>query len=186
MASTAPSCSAGDILIASPWLDDPNFARSVVLLCEHRPLGAVGLILNRTTGLTLDRVVEDAGPFTGTRTPVDCGGPVGVDRLHVLHAGSEGTPGSASVLPGVQFGGDIETLAQLHDAGTPVRFLLGYAGWDVEQLEAELMEGSWEIARASRRAVFETPASELWRSLLLMQGGQYDWLRHRPANPSDN
>ena len=91
----------GKVLIAEPLLNDPNFARAVILLCEHSDEGSVGFILNRSTELTLGDLLPDL--YTPL-LPIYQGGPVQMDTLHMLHR-MPGSFGGNEVMPGVYWGG---------------------------------------------------------------------------------
>lgn len=175
----------GTLLLAEPGLADPNFEGTVVLLCAHGAEGSLGLVLNRPVDLRLDQVISDPGPFRDGAPRMYWGGPVGMDRLHVLHGGAAG-PSSMAVCAGVTFGGDLEELARLHAGAAPVRFFLGYSGWDASQLDAELADSVWRVAPASAETVFDPDPPSLWKRLVAAQDPHYRWLRHAPADPRVN
>ncbi len=176
----------GVLLIAPPMMLDPNFRRSVVLLCEHGPDGSFGLILNRPLALKLSDVLDDLGGDD----QVSLGGPVQQDTLHFLHRHGDLVTDSIAVFDGVHWGGDFEavkTLVQTHDA-TPqdLRFFLGYAGWSPGQLDEEIALGGWFLARADEVLIFADPPGALWRTVLRRMGGQYALLANFPDDPRLN
>lgn len=171
----------GCLLVASPELLDPNFARSVVFVIAHDASGSFGLVLNRPLDLTLDAVLEAPGDGA-ERVPVLRGGPVQPEVLQFLSAGAAGR----ELLPGVAVGGALDELLGLARAGTAVHAYSGYAGWGGGQLEDETREGSWIVAPASAAHVFRTPAGELWARVLRGLGGRYAWLALEGGDPGAN
>jgi putative transcriptional regulator len=154
---------AGNLLVATPLLTDPNFFRSVVLLIQHDAQGTVGLVLNRPT----EALVRDHLPDWTTATGdgfVFSGGPVEPEVAIALAVTTSGLATGVSGLSMVDM-----THAPDPDMGA-VRIYSGYAGWDAEQLESELEIGSWYIAQASPDDPFGAPGS-MWREVLRRQGG---------------
>lgn len=176
----------GKILIAEPFLADPNFARSVILLCEHGNEGSVGFILNRATELTLGDLLPDL--YTPL-LPIHQGGPVQLDTLHMLHRMPEAFGGN-EVIPGVYWGGSYEALQDViqNNAYQPIdmRLFVGYAGWSPGQLEAEVKEGSWLVADLTTDILFETEPERVWKQALKKLGGDYSFLANLPLNPQLN
>lgn len=153
----------GHLLVATTDLADPNFARSVVLLVQHTEEGALGLILNRPTNVTIKQAWEKI-----RETPCVCeevlrfGGPCEgpLMAIHTRDALSDN-----EVLPGVFFDGNPEALEELVcDDDGQVRFYVGCAGWGEGQLERELNENSWLTAPASIEQIF-SPDDSLWIQL---------------------
>ena len=145
---------AGHFLVARPILQDSSFARSVILLLEHGPEGAFGLIVNRPAK-------SDELPF-----PVFFGGPCKFKGLIMLHGQQDwNEDAERQVLPGV-FLGDTNCLEKVtesrEDSNLRFRVFSGYAGWGAKQLENEIAEGSWIIRPGSSQHLFETPVNELW------------------------
>lgn len=105
--------STGTLLIAEPFLKDPNFMRTVILLCEHQDEGSFGFVLNRELGSTLEDLLPD---LTRLHIPVYYGGPVQPDTLHFLHAYPEGISGGLEVSEGVYWG-DFNQAMELLESG---------------------------------------------------------------------
>ena len=133
---------AGTLLIASPTLRDPNFARTVVLLCEHSDAGSMGLVVNRPTAT---RVVDVLSGVAGLPPPEEIlyrGGPVQPDILLVLHKVDTAVPGAQPVAGGMALGGDmqmlVDVLARARGPAERVRVYAGYAGWGEGQLDMEM------------------------------------------------
>lgn len=158
---------SGSFLVARPILQDPSFARTVVLLLAHNEEGAFGLVVNRPAK-------AEGVPF-----PLFVGGPCPSPGLMVLHGhaewrdAEEETDEEASdtpqVAPGI-FVGDESSLEQgkdlLEDDSLRLRVFSGYAGWGSGQLESELAVGAWAVAPASGSVLFETPTQDLWEHLV--------------------
>src|SRR5919107_2126984 len=121
---------AGVLLIADPFLKDPNFMRTVVLLTEHQAEGTVGFVLNRQYENTLDELIPE---IEGFPVPVYYGGPVQMNTIHFLHTRPEVVPGGVEIMPGVFWGGNFDTVMELLKLGaiapTDIRFFIGYSGW---------------------------------------------------------
>jgi len=164
---------AGQLLIAMPGMDDPRFARSVVLICAHGPEGAMGLILNKhVTGMTLREVLErlDVEAQDGpAAAPVHFGGPVETGRGFVLHIGEPGVSGGPMAVPGGYLLTATQDILEQMGAGKgpdPFLFALGYAGWGAGQLEREIAQNGWLTAPATRDLVFAANLPGLWEAAL--------------------
>jgi putative transcriptional regulator len=138
------SPAAGTLLIADPFLKDPNFMRTVVFICEHQPEGSFGFVLNKKYEQPLDQLIMD---FEGFTIPVYKGGPVQMDTIHFLHQYPEMVPGGQEVLDGIYWGGDFDMVTKLIKKGSidlnKIRFFLGYSGWSDGQLNDEMKEKTW-------------------------------------------
>ncbi len=155
-------------LIAMPALRDPNFARTVTLICEHSGQGAMGIVINRVTDLTLADVLAQMD-IDGSRsrhlgTPLHIGGPVQGNRGFVLHEplGQWESTLAVTATLGVSTSRDI--LVGLAENRGPERCLLamGYAGWSPGQLEREIAENTWLSGPADHGILFDMPAAERW------------------------
>lgn len=174
-------------LIAMPGMQDDSFARSVVYLCEHSERGALGLIINKPTDLSLkgllDKVDLSLRRDDLADAPVFLGGPVQTDRVFVLHdpmrsadaPADESAYSSTMHVPG---GLDMTTskdvLEALSTGAGPRRVLvtLGYASWGEGQLESELAENSWLTVGADVSLIFDTPVDQRYDSALELLGLQ--------------
>jgi putative transcriptional regulator len=161
------------LLLSMPQLADPNFRRTVVLLCEHTEDGAWGLVLNRPTRQRAAAVVNLSPPVEGdSGIEVWTGGPVEPQRGCLLlpeePLGSE----AFEVSPGVYIAVSAELLRTLI-AGVPMtrtRLLMGYAGWGPGQLDRELTESSWLISEVSTDIVFDTEPAAMWEAAIRRLG----------------
>src|SRR5688572_5187729 len=177
----------GILLIADPFLKDPNFLRTVVLLCEHREEGSFGFVLNRMYENTLDELIPD---LEGYKLPVYYGGPVQMDTIHFLHQYPADIPGGEEVMKGVFWGGDFGKTIELIQSGTmdfnKIRFYIGYSGWSNGQLKEEINEKSWLTVEANRRLIFQTSTEDIWKESLKHLGGDYEMMIHFPTDPRLN
>jgi len=182
------SPSKGTLLIAEPFLKDPNFSRTVILLCEHKDEGSFGFVLNRYAENTLEELMPDRA--AGLGLPIHYGGPVQKDTLHFLHQCPDRIPGGFEVADGVVWGGDFETAVQLLRSGEidqgKIRFFVGYSGWSGGQLDSEMKEKSWLTVAAKRNLVFQPEASDIWKESLRLLGGEYEMMINFPIDPSLN
>jgi len=164
---------APKLLLSMPQLVDPNFRRTVILLCEHSEDGAWGLVLNRPTGKTAASVVEFTPPLAGdSGIEVWLGGPVEPQRGALLLP--EEPPGADvfEVSAGVFVSSSAELLRALIEGPSVAnaRLLMGYAGWGPRQLDQELTESSWLISDVSRDIVFETKPADMWEAAIRRLG----------------
>lgn len=177
----------GILLIADPFLKDPNFKRSVVFLCEHQEEGSFGFVLNRTYEYSLDELITGVEDL---KIPVYYGGPVQMDTIHFLHQYPLQIPGGFKVADDIYWGGDFETAIALLRAGdldiTRIRFYIGYSGWSKGQLKDELQEKSWLTVAATRKLIFHKEINEIWRDALRHLGGDYELLVNFPIDPQLN
>jgi len=177
----------GILLIADPFLKDPNFLRTVVFLCEHREEGSFGFVLNRKYENTLDELIPDVEGF---KLPVFYGGPVQMDTIHFLHQYPVDIPGGEEVMKGIYWGGDFAKAVEMIKNGEmdfrKIRFYIGYSGWGNGQLNEELKEKSWLTVKANRKLIFQTSAEEIWKESLKHLGGDYEMMIHFPTDPQLN
>ncbi len=180
--------SKGDILISDPFLADPNFARTVIILCEHNEEGTFGFVLNKSAGIKLSDVIDDIGD---TDLDVYIGGPVQQDTLHFIHRKGELLEGSIEVRDGLFWGGDFDQLLFLLKEKIvkteDFKFFIGYSGWSEGQLMDEIELNSWIISRnVSLHQVFDTDVRQLWKDVLHNMGGKFKVISNFPVDPRLN
>jgi putative transcriptional regulator len=156
---------AGMFLVASRGLQDPNFARTAVLLLDCDWYGAVGLIVNRPTERTLAEVMPELPGLE--RHPLHFGGPVAVRRLLFLFRAEQPRDESRKVLEGVCLGSDELLLKRIIAEGeSDFRLYAGHAGWAPGQLDYELARGDWLLAPAEKAYIFSREAEKVWPELI--------------------
>ena len=166
--------SAGTLLLAEPYLLDPNFKRTAIALVDHHAEGTVGFVINRPLDWRITDVVNGFPDFTA---PLSYGGPVQRDTLHFLHTLGDRLGESEHVADGVYWGGDFEILTGLIADGvadaSQVRFFLGYSGWDAGQLAEEMRGTTWVTAGLTADLIFDLPAEQVWPRALDRLGDAY-------------
>jgi len=157
-------------LIAMPALEDPNFHRSVTLVCQHDASGAMGIVINRAADCTLGELLDQlALPTTDehvARMPIVSGGPVHPDRGFVLHDDPREWGSTLRLGRGLAVTTSREILVAMARGDGPRRALvaLGYAGWTAGQLEEELAQNSWLTVPADQAIVFDLPLDARWQA----------------------
>lgn len=160
-----------------PQMVDPNFSRTVVLLCRHEQEGAMGLVVNRPTDVIVSSVVQFDPPLREDRAGlrVWTGGPVEQQRAWLLLGFAPADDEAVLVAPGIYLSASARVLRQLLEAGEAeqlreTRFLIGYAGWAGRQLESELAASAWLTAEVSKELIFGTEADVMWEAAIRSMG----------------
>lgn len=191
----------GTFLIASLGLEDPTFARTIVLILQHVPDEmTLGVIVNRplgdraklypsqelenlTEGMELDDTVARSELFYQ-------GGPVEPGSLIFLHRVEHLCGDGTRIRPGLYAGGDLDALreysSESDDKGPVLRFFLGYSQWEPGQLESEIALGAWILAPGDVDLVFSDDPDAMWQHALLGLGGKYAPMSFIPEDPSLN
>ncbi|HEX2085710.1 MAG TPA: YqgE/AlgH family protein [Solirubrobacteraceae bacterium] len=175
----------GQLLVAGPALLDPNFHRTVVLVCEHDEDGAMGLVLNRPSPIPADQAIPELADALGPDERLWVGGPVQTTSVVVLADfadGGEGMPVAGDV-------GLVLPTTDLEDVATAVRrarAFLGFAGWGGGQLDGELERDDWIVADFAPEDAFTDDPEHLWSRVLDRKGGSYALLATMPPDPSVN
>lgn len=171
---------AGRLLVSSPVLEDPNFARTVVLIGDHNDEGTFGVILNRPLGVDPTIEMPDWTPLLAPPATLFMGGPVSPDAILGLGTGGDGA-------------GVIDDELALMNLGEPpsdnvgsVRLFAGHAGWGAGQLAAELASESWFVVHRAPGDVFSAEPELLWRNVLRRQPGDLKLVSFYPRDLSSN
>jgi putative transcriptional regulator len=167
-------------------LPDPNFARTVVLVCEHSEDGALGLVLNRGGDLLVAESAPELAALIGDEAVIDAGGPVQPDALLVLAEFDDASHAAVPVVGTVGLMGDGSDIDDLVAVTRRARVFAGYAGWGPGQLDAELAREDWFVAPAGIDDIFDPDADELWRRVLSRKGGHFAVVARMPIDPSVN
>ncbi len=176
----------GQLLIAGPALQDPNFWRTVVLVVDHSDDGALGLVLNRPSESRVGEAVPQLTSLADPQDEVLVGGPVGQSAVIVLADFED--PEEAALIAfdtvGVLAGG--APTDQLGAGVRRARVFAGHSGWGPGQLDGELERGDWILEPARYSDAFTEAPTELWRSVLERKGGSYALVARMPLDPSLN
>ena len=177
----------GGLLLSEPYLADPNFERTTILLTEHNNEGSVGFILNKPSDSRVSEVLNDLKEFDAR---IFIGGPVQQDTLHFIHKVAA-LDDSIEIVAGLFWGGNFDQLISLIETkqigGTDIKFFLGYSGWSAGQLDEELKIDSWIVSdKVSEELVFETEPDNMWKKAMRGLGGRFSVYSNYPADPRMN
>ena len=172
------------LLLSMPQLQDPNFARTVVLLCDYGPEGAFGLVLNRPTEMPASEMVRLDPPVAGANDlPLWIGGPVEPQRGWILLGDNPSAPDAPGrvaipqgefkfIRDGLYLSTSVTILREVLEASPAprARVLAGYAGWGPGQLDDELAQSAWLLAEIDLDIVFDIPAAAMWETAIRRLG----------------
>jgi putative transcriptional regulator len=187
MLSDIPAA-AGRLLISEPFMMDPNFKRSVVLLMEYADSGAIGFVLNHQSEYLLGDILPDT---SYSEMPVYIGGPVGENTLHFIHCVPEKIEGGVEISSGIFWGGDFEIVKQLISSyqltEQEIKFFAGYSGWTPLQLDDELRDNVWIVTdKFKPQSLFTNSEQNLWKETVIGLGQRYAHIANFPENPELN
>ena len=170
-------------MLAGRELRDPNFFQSAVLIVEHGPGGAMGVIVNRPSEVSLSQALSKHFDLDDQGELVYIGGPVEQNSLFILHNADDLDPSESAVVEGVCIGSSAEVFEEIvqravdGDSEIRYRVYFGCAGWAPGQLEGELARSDWRICDGSAEFVFRDNPYEIWELLMA------DWNRRNPPVP---
>ncbi|MGB0886568.1 MAG: YqgE/AlgH family protein [Vicingaceae bacterium] len=178
---------SGRLLIAEPFMDDPYFKRTVVLLTGYDNNGAFGFILNKKIDVKLNDLIKDFPTFDA---PVFMGGPVQTDNLFYLHTQGDHIDESIKISDNLYWSGNFNQLKNMIKNNEifpdEIKFFLGYSGWDHQQLTDELKEESWLISNIQTNHLKDLNETDLWHNTLQKISEKHAVLSNFPENPSLN
>lgn len=178
----AASLAKGKFLVASRELIDPNFFETVILLVDYDLHGALGVVVNRPTGVHLGDALPEVKELRRRKdVVVFLGGPVARDRMLLLVQATKKPPQSLRVFDRVYASGNLDALRRSLSRGEGVRAFAGYAGWGPGQLDAEVARGDWLIGPADAKALFSTTPDSMWDDLVERFSGDWTALPRRLA-----
>ena len=182
------AAATGHLLVSEPFMMDPNFKRSVIILTEYSGDGVIGLVLNHQSEYLLGDVLPD---ISYSEMPVYIGGPVGENTLQFIHRCPEKIDGGLEISNGVYWGGDFETVKKLISnyqlTEDEIKFFTGYSGWTIEQLDDELKEDTWMVSnKFDSDTIFSHSEQNLWREVVISLGQRYAHIANFPENPALN
>lgn len=172
------------LLLSMPQMQDPNFARTVVLLCDYLPEGAFGLVLNRPTDLPASEMVRLEPPvMPGNGLPLFIGGPVQPERGWVLVGEPPDESDFRTVIDGLYLSTSPQLLRRVLEARPEprARVVAGYAGWGPGQLDEELSQSAWLMADVQLDLVFDVDASVMWETAIRRLGADPSLLQVSPG-----
>ena len=180
--------SKGDLIISEPYLPDPDFERTVILICEHDENGTIGFVLNKRANVKLQDVVEEVDDYTAD---LFVGGPVQQETLHFIHRHDMLNGASHEVVDDTYWGGNYEDLLAMINtksiSPSDIRFFAGYSGWSPGQLMDEMKVRSWIVLkRATSKIIFDWDNQDLWKECLNSMGGKFGLMSNYPKNPRLN
>ena len=180
--------SLGKLLISEPFLMDPNFKRSVILISDYQEEGTVGFVLNHPSLLLLKDLIPE---LPEADFPVFIGGPVATDTVHFIHRCYDKMNDGQEIAKGIYWGGNFETLKILINSGSiepqEVKFFIGYSGWAPDQLKEEIAENTWIVSdQYHQDVVFSANEEELWREVIINLGPKYAHVSNFPQDPRLN
>jgi putative transcriptional regulator len=161
------------LLLSMPQMQDPNFARTVVLLCDYGPDGAFGLVLNRPTEMAASEMVRLEPPVTrSSGLRLFLGGPVQPERGWILLPEAPATAEVRTIQEGLYLSASAEVLRQVLEAAPPprARVLAGYAGWGPGQLDDELAQSAWLIGDIQLDLIFDVEPADMWETAIRRLG----------------
>ena len=159
---------AGQLLVAAPWMGDPRFERTVILVVEHGPGGALGIVINKPIGeQPLSSILKALGQKDGDVTgsvPIFSGGPVQPELGFVVHSTDYHRQETVALTDRLSLTSSVAILRDIGDKRGPAKILVafGYAGWRPDQLEHEIEEHAWETAEADPILVFDEDRDNVW------------------------
>lgn len=175
------------LLIADPFLKDPNFMRTVVYICRLSEDGCFGFVLNKIFDQSLGDLISD---LEGYDIQVFTGGPVQPDTIHYIHQYPDLIPGSYKISDEVHWGGDFDAVKELIRSNaidlSKIKFFIGYSGWDKHQLTNEMKERSWLTTTPTCKLIFETTPEDIWKDSIAHLGGKYKMMANFPIDPQLN
>lgn len=177
----------GMLLISEPFLEDPNFDRTVILLCEHNDQGSFGFVINQPANVTLKEVIEIT---EANDRPLFIGGPVEHNTLHFIHR-FPSLENAVEVINGIYWGGNFDQLLSLVDTGQAteedIKFFVGYSGWEPNQMEEEIKVNSWIVSDIKDQSLlFMKEEKLLWKKVLDGLGGKFRIYSKYPSDPRLN
>jgi len=186
LSSISPA--AGRLLISEPFMLDPNFKRSVILITEYSTAGAMGFVLNHSSDLLLGDIIPE---ISYSELPLYKGGPVGSNTLHFIHRCPEKIADGIEIWDGIFWGGDFEQVKELVNSyqlnDEEIRFFVGYSGWSEDQLDRELDEDTWIVAnKFNPDILFNHNEETLWKEVVISLGNKYAHIANFPENPALN
>ncbi|MDG2369608.1 MAG: YqgE/AlgH family protein [Flavobacteriales bacterium] len=177
---------SGRVLISEPFMDDENFSRSVIYLCEYNEDESYGFILNHILNPSLSELINE---IDNKDFSISYGGPVSSDNLFYFHNLGARINGSKQLSENLWTGGDFNEITSLINnreiSENNIRFFLGYSGWSKSQLSNEMKSNSWIVSEIEQSSIISIDQN-LWQSILSEKGGKYKIVSNFPIDPTSN
>lgn len=177
----------GKLLIAEPFLKEPSFTRSVILLVSHSVESSMGIVLNNPMPLFLNEVKREFEYLP--EIPLFKGGPLGENILFFIHTYKD-IPNALPIAKGLYLNGDFEVMQKYILQGKvdlqQIRFFLGYTGWGPHQLDFELTTDTWLIVEKDSEYLLNSSPYTLWNDTLSKMGDKFKLWSRFPIEPSNN
>jgi putative transcriptional regulator len=174
---------SGQLLVSEPFLADPNFRKTVVLLCEHEAQGSVGFIINRLLDVDTDEIIPG---LLNVNFPIYYGGPVEQNTLHFIHKAGLLIDESFPVGDDIFWGGNIDQINILLESGKAneqdFKFFIGYSGWGEGQLEAEIDQKAWWLTNLIQAEAFNENIEDIWPNTVRTMGKDFAYLADAPED----
>lgn len=180
--------SQGSLLLSEPFMSDPTFERSVILICEHDENGTLGLILNNRSHLILSDILDGVDSLD---LPIYHGGPVATNSLFYIHRAYDKLQSGTHISEDIYWGDDFEKVLFLLEEKLinvdEVKFFIGYSGWSENQLDIEIQQNTW-VAHPSfdSSLLFISDGENLWKQALISLGPKYAHVANFPRTPNLN
>lgn len=180
--------SQGSLLLSEPFMLDPTFERSVVLLCEHDQNGTLGFVVNNQSHIILSDLIDG---LDSPHFPIYLGGPVESSSLFFIHRAYEKLQSGTPITEDIYFGDDFEKLVFLIRENLitedEIKFFLGYSGWAENQLDKEIEQNSWLVHQSyDTSLIFIGDGENLWKQALINLGPKYAHIANFPKTPNLN
>ena len=170
----------GTILISKPFMEDKRFEKTIIVIVEVSSEGTVGFIINKETAQPVNIIIENCPKLN---INVKYGGPVSTDNLFFIHQNYDLTTSNKKMKAGIFWGGELEDVIKRYQSGelsiNEILFFIGYTGWEKNQLEEEIKEGSWIISDTKLTKINETLD---WSKLLVDINKEYEVWAKAPSN----
>jgi putative transcriptional regulator len=174
---------SGQLLISEPFLADPNFRKTVILLCEHEEEGSIGFVLNRLLSYRTNEVIPGLLQYN---FPIFYGGPVEENSLHFIHTCGADIPNALPLGSGLFWGGELEAINSLINSGKALpqnfKFFIGYSGWGVGQLEDEIEQKAWWLSKLDANIALSDDLEEIWPLAVKNLGPDFAYLANAPED----
>jgi putative transcriptional regulator len=174
---------SGQLLVSEPFLADPNFRKTVVLLCEHEAQGSVGFIINRLLDVDTDEIIPG---LLNVNFPIYYGGPVEQNTLHFIHKAGLLIDESFPIGDDIFWGGNIDQINILLESGKATeqdfKFFIGYSGWGEGQLEAEIDQKAWWLTNLIKEEAFNENIEDIWPNTVRTMGKDFAYLADAPED----